>query len=100
MKHVQISVYINEADKWQQRPLYLELLSMLHEHEISGGTVLRAVAGFTYTKSGEISLGDDNSKLPLVVQFIDTIEKIKAVLPVVKAMVGTRLIIRESVEII
>lgn len=101
MNHVKVSVYINEADKWQHRPLHLELLSMLDECDIAGGTVLRAVAGFTL-KSPVVSasLVDIGSKLPLVVQFIDTVEKVDAVLPKVKEMAGKRLIIREPVEVV
>ncbi|KTD44296.1 DUF190 domain-containing protein [Legionella parisiensis] len=101
MNHVKVSVYINESDKWQHRPLHIELLGMLDKNEIAGGTVLRAVAGFTF-KSPVVSasLVDIGSKLPLVVQFIDTAEKIDSILPKVKEMVGKRLIIRESVEVV
>ncbi|WP_050799698.1 DUF190 domain-containing protein, partial [Fluoribacter dumoffii] len=82
MNHVKVSIYINEADKWQHRPLHLELLSMLDKNEIAGGTVLRAIAGFTM-KSPVVctSLVDVGSNLPLVVQFIDSVEKVDAVLP-------------------
>ena len=45
---IKVSIYINEADQWNHRPLHLELLRMLHEQGIAGGTVLRAVAGFTH----------------------------------------------------
>ncbi|WP_277872213.1 DUF190 domain-containing protein [Legionella sainthelensi] len=38
MNHIKISVYINEGDKWQHRPLHLELLNMLDENGIAGGT--------------------------------------------------------------
>ncbi|WP_454782665.1 DUF190 domain-containing protein [Legionella sp. WA2022007384] len=101
MNHVNVSVYINEADKWQHRPLYLELLSMLDKHEIVGGTVLRALAGFTYNNPiVSASLVDIGSKLPLIVQFVDTVEKVDAILPKVKEMVGNRLIVREPVEIV
>ncbi|KTD68416.1 MULTISPECIES: DUF190 domain-containing protein [Legionella] len=101
MNHVKVSVYINEADKWQHRPLHLELLSMLDTNEIAGGTVLRAIAGFT--RGGPVvttSLVDIGSKLPLVVQFVDTVEKVDAVLPKVQEMAGIRLIIREPVEVV
>ena len=48
MNHVKVSIYINEADKWEHRPFFLELLTVLDAFEVSGGTVLRAIAGFTY----------------------------------------------------
>jgi uncharacterized protein len=101
MNYVKISIYINEADKWQHRPLHIELLSLLDMNGLAGGTVLRGVAGFT--SGGAIAsaaLVDIGSKLPLVVQFIDTVEKVEAVLPKVKEMSGRRLIIREPVEVV
>lgn len=101
MKHVKITIYINEDDKWQHRPLHLELLTMLDAHEIAGGTVFRAIAGFTYHHPVETtSLVDVGSKLPLVVQFIDTVEKVESVLPLVIAMVGARVVVREPVHVL
>jgi len=101
MKHVKISIYINEADKWQHHPLYLELLNVLHAHQIAGATVLRAMAGFTLNNPVQTtSLVDIGSKLPLVVQFVDTVAKVDTVLPELKARVGERLIISESVTIL
>lgn len=101
MNHLKISIYINESDKWQHLPLYLELLNVLKENEVAGGTVLRAIAGFTYKGPIEsTSMVDLGSKLPLVFQFIDTFEKVDFLLPKLKTMVGDRLVISEQVEII
>ena len=96
---IRISVYINEADEWRRRPLHLEVLRMLHERGIAGGTVLRAVAGFTGKGGVETtSLVDAGGKLPLVIEFIDAAEKVETVLPELRRMVGTRLIVRQRVE--
>lgn len=101
MNHVKVSVYINESDKWRHRPLHLELLNMLDEHGIAGGTVLRGVAGFRFHEPiVSTSLVDIGSKLPLVVHFIDTTEKVEAALPQLKEMVGGRLIVREPIEVV
>lgn len=98
---VRISVYINEADEWHRRPLHLELLRLLHDAGIAGGTVLRGVAGFTRASGlATTSLVDAGGKLPLVIQFIDTPERIEAVLPRVREMAAERLIVRERVEAI
>ncbi len=96
---IRISVYINEADEWRRRPLHLEVLRMLHERGVAGGTVLRAVAGFTGKGNVETtSLVDAGGKLPLVIEFVDSAEKVESVLPEVRTMVGERLIVREQVE--
>lgn len=96
-----IAVYINEADEWKHRPLHLEVLRMLHDQGIEGGTVLRAVAGFTAKGQVETtSLVDAGGKLPLVIEFIDTAAKVERVMPVLRSMVGRRLVVRQDVEVI
>lgn len=94
-----VSIYINEADEWHRRPLHLEVLRMLHDRGIAGGTVLRAVAGFTAKGQVETtSLVDAGGRLPLVIEFIDSAEKVDRVMPELKGMVGTRLVVRERVQ--
>lgn len=96
-----IAVYINEADEWKHRPLHLEVLRMLHDQGIEGGTVLRAVAGFTAKGQVETtSLVDAGGKLPLVIEFIDTAAKVERVMPILRSMVGRRLVVRQDVEVI
>lgn len=96
----QVSVYINEADKWRKRPLHLEILKMLYREGLAGGTVVRAVAGFT-GKGGvqTTSLVDAGGKLPLIVQFVDSKENVLRVLPVLREMVSGRLITIHDVDI-
>lgn len=96
-----VSVYLNESDAWHHLPLHLEILKMLYEQGIAGGTVLRAVAGFTGA-AGLVttSLVDVGSKLPLKVEFIDSAEKVESVLPRLLEMAGHRLITKEQVEIL
>jgi hypothetical protein len=97
---VKVSIYINEADEWKHRPLHLEILRMLHHEGLAGGSVLRAVAGFTgHGRVETTSLVDAGGKLPLVVEFIDTVENVERVMPTVKTMVGRRLIVRQQVQI-
>ena len=97
---VKISIYINEADRWNHKPLHLEVLRMLYQEGCAGGTVLHAVAGFTgRTGVQTTSLVDAGGKLPLVIQFIDSPEHVARVMPILKKMAGHRLIIRESLEI-
>lgn len=98
---IRVSVYINEADEWQRRPLHLEILRALHQKGVAGGTVLRAVAGFTSRGQVETtSLVDAGGKLPLVIQFIDTAERVAEVIPLVREMAGHRLVVTEAVNIV
>lgn len=100
LQAVRVSVYLSESDEWHHRPLYLEVLRLLHAQGLAGGTVLHAVAGFTGGGGVETtSLVDAGSKLPLVLQFIDTAEHVDRVMPMIKEMAGQRLIVRELVEV-
>lgn len=97
---VQVTVYLNEADQWNHRPLHLELLKYLRESGIAGATVLHAVAGFTgHSRVKTSTLVDAGGKLPLVLTFIDKQEHVERVLPQIKHMAGHRLIVRERVTI-
>lgn len=94
-----ISLYINEADEWHGRPLHLEILRMLHDRGIAGGTVLRAVAGFTAKGAVETtSLVDVGGKLPLVIEFIDAGDKVEQVIGELCSMAPHRLIVKERVQ--
>ncbi len=96
---IKVSIYISEADEWNHRPLHLEVLKMLHQQGLAGGTVLHAVAGFTGHGNVETtSLVDAGGKLPLVIEFIDDLEKVGRVIPQLKQMIGNRLIVYQHVE--
>lgn len=95
---VQVTLYLNEADEWQHRPLHLEILKYLREENVAGATVFHAVAGFTgRSRVTTSSLVDAGGKLPLVIIFVDTDEHVSRVLPHLKEMAAHRLIVRENV---
>jgi PII-like signaling protein len=99
-KAVQVSVYLDEADQWHHRPLHLEMLKYLREHEVAGATVLHTVAGFTgHGRIKTSSLVDAGGKLPLLLTFIDTEEHVAEVLEHVREMAPHRLIVSEKVTL-
>ncbi len=81
--------------------MHLEILKLLLREGLSGGTVLRAIAGFTAGGGiHTISLVDATGKLPLVVQFVDSEEQIGRVLLKIREMVPQRLITIEDIEVL
>jgi uncharacterized protein len=97
---VQITVYMNEADEWQRRPLHMELLNYLRKENVAGATLLHAVGGFTGRQRVHTAgLVDAGGKLPLVLTFVDTEEHVERVMPELKRMAAGRLIVRENVNI-
>ena len=97
---VQITMYLNEADQWQHRPLHLEILKYLREENVAGATVFHAVAGFSgRSRVKTSSLVEAGGKLPLVLVFVDTEEHVTRVLPKLREMASHRLIVRENVVV-
>jgi PII-like signaling protein len=97
---VQVTVYLNEADEWHRKPLYLEILNYLRGESVAGATVFHAVAGFTGRQKVETThLVDAGGKLPIVLTFIDSEEHVQRVLPRLKEMAAHRLIVWEKVTI-
>jgi PII-like signaling protein len=43
---VQVTIYLNESDQWQHRPLHAEILKYLRQENVYAATALHAVAGF------------------------------------------------------
>jgi uncharacterized protein len=97
---VQVTMYLNESDKWHHRPLYAEVLRMLREEGVAGGSAFHAVAGFNGRDSVHTSgLVDAGGNLPVVIIFVDFEEHVARVLPKLFEMAPHRLIVRENVVI-
>jgi len=98
---VQVTMYLNEADEWHRRPLYLEVLKYLREENVAGATALHAVGGFTgRMRVHTASLVEAGGQLPVIITFVDMDEHVERVLPKLKEMAAHRLIVRENVQIV
>ena len=95
---VQVTLYLNEADKWHHRPLHLEVLNYLRQEGVYAATAMHAVAGFLGRHPVESThLVDAGGRLPVIVIFVDTDEHVNRVLPALKEMAAHRLMVRENV---
>jgi uncharacterized protein len=95
---VQVTIYLNEADQWQHRPLHMEILTYLRKENVYAATAVHAVAGFLGRHRVETThLVDVGGKLPVIITFVDTDEHVNRVLPTLKQMAAHRLIVRENV---
>jgi uncharacterized protein len=95
---VQVTIYLNESDEYQRKPLYLAILNYLREQNVAGAVAFHAVAGFNgRMRVKTASLVDAGGKLPIIVVFVDVDEHIERVLPKLKEMAAGRLIVRENV---
>jgi PII-like signaling protein len=94
-------IHIGESDKWHGKPLHEALVELLRREGFSGATVLRGVAGYggssVYHTDKILRLSQD---LPIIVEVIETAEKIEKILPRMDEMVEGGLVTLEKVRVI
>jgi hypothetical protein len=96
-----LRIFIGENDKYKQRPLYEAIVVQARESQIAGATVLRGPMGFGQSSrlhtSKILRLSDD---LPLVIEIVDTEDKIKDFLPTLDGMMSSGLVTLEKVQVL
>jgi CBS domain-containing protein len=100
-KAQRMRIYIGESDRWRGKPLHLVLLDILKGKGIAGATVVRGVAGFGAHFHIHATFNDVLSQdLPLVIDVVDSPEKISQALDVVSPMIREGLITLEDVQVV
>ena len=100
-KAKRLSIYIGESDQWRGKALYLALVEMLRAKGMAGATVSRGLAGFgAHSVVHTASILRLSLDLPLIINVIDSPEKINNILKVIAPMVGEGLMILEDVEVV
>jgi PII-like signaling protein len=98
---VLLRIFIGESDRWNHRPLYEAIVMKARELHLAGATVLRGPMGFG--KSSRLHTAKVlrlSMDLPLVIEIVDTEEKINALLPALEEMIGGGLVTLEKVKVI
>ena len=98
---VLLRIFIGESDRWEHKPLYEAIVLKARELHLAGATVLRGPMGFG--KSSRLHTAKIlrlSLDLPLVIEFVDSEEKIQAFLPVLDKMMGGGLLTMEKVRVI
>ena len=94
-------IHIGESDRWEGRSLYQAIIEMLRREEFSGVTVLRGVGGYgsssRYHTEKILRLSQD---LPIVIEVVESAERIERILPQLDQMVEGGLITLEKVRVI
>ena len=98
---VLLRIFIGEADRWEHRPLYEAIVIKAREMHLAGATVLRGPMGFG--KSSHLHTAKIlrlSMDLPLVIEIVDTEEKINDFLPMLEQMMGGGLVTLEKAKVI
>lgn len=95
-----LRIFIGESDRHEGMPLYEWLVRKAREEGLSGATVLRGLEGFgASSRLHTAKILRLSADLPIVVEIVDTIDKIEAFMPVVDEAVEDGLATLERVEI-
>ncbi|MEW6298931.1 MAG: DUF190 domain-containing protein [Thermodesulfobacteriota bacterium] len=96
-----LRIFIGESDVWEGVPLYRAIVLKAQELGMAGATVLRGGMGFgAHSRVHTNKLLELSTDLPVVIEIVDTPERITALLPVLDQMVGEGLITLENVRVL
>lgn len=96
-----LRIFIGENDRDDGRPLYESIVLKAREMQLAGATVIRGAMGFGQSSrlhtTKILRLSED---LPLVIEIVESEEKIAAFLPVLDAIMTSGLITLEKVRVV
>jgi PII-like signaling protein len=96
-----LRIFLNDSDRHEGKPLHEAILLKARERGLAGATVLRAAMGFgkkSVLKSAKLL--DISASLPLVIEIIDTEERVKSFLPDLASLRPLGLVTMERVEVL
>jgi hypothetical protein len=96
-----LRVFIGESDSYGHKPLYEVIVLKAREAGLAGATVLRGVMGFGKNSilhtAKILRLSED---LPMIVEIVDSLEKVEGFLPALDEMIRDGLVTLEKVKVI
>jgi len=96
-----LRIFLGQDERHEHQPLYEAIVMKAREHHLAGATVLRGPLGFGHSSrihtTKVLRLSQD---LPMVVEIVDTEEKIAAFLPVLDTMMSSGLVTLEKVQVL
>jgi len=101
-ENILMRIFIGETDRYGHKPLYEALIELFRREGFAGATVIRGIAGFgarsIYHTDKLLRLSAD---LPIVIEVVDTQEKLDRIMPQIDEMLsGGGLITIEKVRVI
>ena len=96
-----LRIFIGEADKWEGQPLYQAIVQLARQEGMAGATAVKGFMGFGAKSHMHttklLRLSED---LPIVIEIVDSEERIQGFLPHLDEMVKEGLITLEKVNVI
>ena len=101
MKAKLLRIYLGESNKYEGKPMYHAIVEYLRREGIAGATVLRGFEGYgVHSIIHTPSIMRLSIDLPIVIEIVETEERLSAVLPELKKMARNELITIQDVNIV
>ncbi|MEO8113038.1 MAG: DUF190 domain-containing protein [Phenylobacterium sp.] len=98
---VLLRVFVGERERHDHRPVYEAIVHAARDAGLAGASALRGMMGYGHGRRIETAkILDLSDNLPVVVEIVDTEEKIEAFLPTLDAMMGSGLVTIEKVKVL
>jgi PII-like signaling protein len=95
-----LRIFVGESDKHEGRPLYQWLIEQARARGLTGATALRGMGGFgAHSRLHTAKILRLSTDLPVVVEIVDSAERIEAFMPIVDAAVLEGMATVERVEV-
>ena len=96
-----LRIFVGESDRYDSHPLYESIVLKARERGLAGATVLRGLMGFgkhSILHTAKIlRLSED---LPMVIEIVDSREKVENFLPLLAEMISDGLVTLERVQVL
>ena len=95
-----LRIFIGENDKHGSQPLFEWIVQQARKHGLAGATVLRGLEGFgAHSRLHTAKVLRLSADLPIIIEIVDTGEKIESFMPLIDDAIGEGLATLEKVEI-
>jgi PII-like signaling protein len=100
-KAVKVTLYLSDGAKHHGVPVYASILDFLFHSGIAGATVIKGVAGFgAKHRLHSAHILEISDHLPIQLEFIETREKVEAILPELEKKAGSGIIELQETTVI
>jgi len=97
---VLLKIFIGESDKHQALPLYEWIVKKARETGMAGATVLRGMQGFgAHSRMHTAKILRLSQDLPIVIELVDTPEKIEEFIPIIDPVIKEGLMTTERIHV-
>jgi uncharacterized protein len=96
-----LRIFIGESDSWHDTPLYRAIVLKAKELGLAGATVLRGPMGYgANSRLHTTKLLELSTDLPIIIEIVDSAEKVQQLLPFLDEAVAEGLITIEGVRVL